>query len=271
MGEIQSKIEEIFYETSKPEGLSFETSKLNTLIIDERFNHISQRILSNLDHKAHQRIRLVCQSWNKQVDNPYFWIKKCKKTNQPKSLHLAWIELHQKIEENDLPDQDFKECLMKWYRVLSRNTPQEHFEGILPIHVIAILGILGLFEIIASYVDNLNPTTTNGYTPIHLAAWYGQTELFKLLAPKIKSLNEPNSDYGYTPIFLAAKAGKIDIVKFLISKVENPNAAIFVDFEDNWTHMTPMEIAEIQGRKEIVEFFQQYEQYETFRTKYMLN
>ena len=267
MGGIQSKIEEFFYE----EEQSFETSKLNTLIVDERFNHISQRILSNLDHKAHQRIRLVCQSWNKQVDNPYFWIKKCKKTNQPKSLHLAWIELHQKIEENDLPDQDFKECLMKWYRVLSRNTPQEHFEGILPIHVIACLGILSLFEIIASYVDNLNPTTTNGYTPIHLAAWYGQTELFKLLAPKIKSLNEPNSDYGYTPIFLAAKAGKIDIVKFLISKVENPNAAIFVDFEDNWTHMTPMEIAEIQGRKEIVEFFQQYEQYETFRTKYMLN
>ena len=80
MGEIHSKTEEIFYETSKPEGLSFETSKLNTLIIDERFNHISQRILSNLDHKAHVRIRLVCQSWNKQVDNPYFWIKKCKKT-----------------------------------------------------------------------------------------------------------------------------------------------------------------------------------------------
>lgn len=128
------------------------------------------------------------------------------------------------------------------------------------------MGILGLFEIIASYEDNLNPTTTTGYTPIHLAAWFGQTELFKLLAPKIKSLNEADSCYGYTPIFLAAKSGK-----FLISKVEYPNASIFVNFEDNWTHMTPMEIAEIQGHKETVEFFQQYEQYETFRTKYMLN
>ena len=35
MGEVQSKLEETFFEKSKPEKLSFETSKLNTLITDE--------------------------------------------------------------------------------------------------------------------------------------------------------------------------------------------------------------------------------------------
>ena len=58
MGEIQSKLEETLFETSKkPEKPSFETSKLNTLITDERFHHISQRILSNLDHESHLRFR----------------------------------------------------------------------------------------------------------------------------------------------------------------------------------------------------------------------
>lgn len=53
------------------------------------------------------------------MDNPFFWIKKCKNTGQqPEGLHFAWIELLQKIEENDLPDEDFKECLMKWYGIL---------------------------------------------------------------------------------------------------------------------------------------------------------
>ena len=116
---FKANLKKLFLKKSKPEKLSFETSKLNTLITDERFHHISQRILSNLDHESHLRFRLVCQSWNKQVDNPFFWIKKCKNTGQqPEGLHFAWIELLQKIEENDLPDEDFKECLMKWYGIL---------------------------------------------------------------------------------------------------------------------------------------------------------
>ena len=46
-------------------------------------------------------------------------MQKCKNTGQqPEELYLAWIELLQKIEENDLPDEDFKECLMKWYGIL---------------------------------------------------------------------------------------------------------------------------------------------------------
>ena len=102
MGEIQSKLEETFFETSKPEKLSFETSKLNSLIIDERFHHISQRILSNLelDHESHLRFRLVCQSWNKQVDNPFFWIKNCKNTGQqPEELHFVGLNCFKKLKK----------------------------------------------------------------------------------------------------------------------------------------------------------------------------
>ena len=94
------KLEETFFETSKPEKLSFETSKLNTLIIDERFHHISQRILSNLDHESHLRFRLVCQSWNKQVDNPFFWIKNCKNTGQqPEELHFVGLNCFKKLKK----------------------------------------------------------------------------------------------------------------------------------------------------------------------------
>ena len=63
MGEIQSKLKETFFETSKPEKLSFETSKLNTLIIDERFHHISQRILSNLDHESYWYVNPGTNKW----------------------------------------------------------------------------------------------------------------------------------------------------------------------------------------------------------------
>ena len=278
------KLEETFFETSKPEKLSFETSKLNTLIIVERFHHISQRILSNLDHESHLRFRLVCQSWNKTVDNPFFWIKKCKNTGQqPEELHFAWIELLQKIEENDLPDEDFKECLMKWYGKLptsyylrhvgegnifgkktTRRIIQKVDEEMLPMHVIAEFGILSLLEI-SSLLDNLNQMNAIGMAPIHYAARFGNIEIVKFLAPKIKSLNEPISSSGYTPICLAARCGHINVTKFLISRVKNPNASIHLRLYPNergrvayWTDMTPLELAKHFGHQETVDFFEQY-------------
>ena len=106
----------------------------------------------------------------------------------------------------------------------------------------------------------------------------GSVEIVKFLATKVKSLNEPTSECGYTPIFLAAVSGHIDMVKFLISKVENPNASIQVKCASKQDlksiklfYMTPMEGAKRLGNRDIVKFFEQYEQYEFFRTTYMVN
>ena len=190
--------------------------------------------------------------------------------------HEIAIGWRSKIEENDLPDEDFKECLMKWYGKLptsyylrhvgegnifgkktTRRIIQKVDEEMLPMHVIAEFGILSLLEI-SSLLDNLNQMNAIGMAPIHYAARFGNIEIVKFLAPKIKSLNEPISSSGYTPICLAARCGHINVTKFLISRVKNPNASIHLRLYPNergrvayWTDMTPLELAKRFGTYEI--------------------
>ena len=57
------------------------------------FSQITLKILCILDHNSLLACRLVCESWNKQLNNPYLWIKKLHQKGQTIDLQNSWLDL----------------------------------------------------------------------------------------------------------------------------------------------------------------------------------
>ena len=151
--------------------------RMESLIYNSGFDNITQKIFLLLDHETLITCRLVCQSLKTKVDDPYCWIKRCRKLGQPKSLTDSWTNLvhiikktwlrkdikveaenHQdqkilwllrKMSLKGLIEQKFLQCLMKWTYALQFLT---HLELCL-----------------------------NGYSPLHFAAYYDCLEVVEFI------------------------------------------------------------------------------------------
>ena len=130
-------------EIQKPEEIQ-DTKKIlkmeetNSIIGNPAFPLINENILFCLDHKSQMTFRQVCQSWQKEVDQPLFWIKKLNLKSHAKELGNAWIELVGRIQKGSDLEKEIIECLMKWY-----GKPQslsKVLKGATPTHIAARFG-----------------------------------------------------------------------------------------------------------------------------------
>ena len=75
----------------------------DTIIGNPGFPSINQNILFSMDHNSQMAFRQVCQSWRKQVDQPFFWIKKLNLKRNSREVGKIWIGFVRKIQLATLP------------------------------------------------------------------------------------------------------------------------------------------------------------------------
>lgn len=93
---------------------------------------------------------------------------------------------------------------------------------------------------------DLEVQTLNGNTPLHYAAKYGHVPIMQFLSLKETKLNVKNQ-IGWTPFHMAARFGQAAAVKEL--------AALGGASEEADTlGLTPRDLAETNGHKDVVEF-----------------
>ena len=156
---------------------------LNTVLDNPGFLNISRKILLLSDHNTLLSCRLVSQSFQEKVDDPYFWIVKLDNKGQSKELYDAWIGLLRRIENGSTLENEVSRCMMHWHGI-QRETK---LSGIMPIHIAARYGYLEIVKTISSYEENTNAALSIGWTPIHLAAAFGHTDIVKILADKVET------------------------------------------------------------------------------------
>ena len=137
-----------------------------------------------LDRKSLLECRTVCHSWKKFLDNPKFWLKKCKQKGLTQDLHNKWVKLIQKLEETGL-EQKVTLCIIKMHKRFP-----DLFQT--PIHVIVV-----------------SKTT-------------GDTNSVLFILKHVKPFVGPNQN-GNIPIFLATITGNIEVLKILLSLTKYPN------------------------------------------------
>lgn len=93
--------------------LSYPESKMNLLINNAGYSHVTKKIFMLLDGQNLLACRLTCQSWKINVEQPDYLIEKCKKKGQPKELENLWIDLLQKTEKGTKIEKKVVQCLMK--------------------------------------------------------------------------------------------------------------------------------------------------------------
>ena len=219
---------------------------MDSLINNPGYHNITKKIVLLLDHETLITCRSVCQSLKTKVDNPYYWIDRCSKIGQPKSLTNSWIDLVQRIEKSSPIEHKFVQCLIKW-TLNFRSWAHLELDGFAPLHVAARYGCHEVVEFITSCTENVNPCwILNECTPMHLSAGNGHMNVVKLLASKMENVNIKD-DYGRMPIHMAAANGHINVVEFLATKVDNLNVV-----SDNGS--TPMHYAAFEGHAKIVKF-----------------
>ena len=101
------------------DNLNEEMSTMEILMSNPGYSMISKNILSLLNHENLLMCRLVSQSWKSQVDQPHFWNRKCQIKGQSKELHEDWIDLIQRVENDDdglILEQKLSNCLMTWHK-----------------------------------------------------------------------------------------------------------------------------------------------------------
>ena len=166
-----------------------ELAKMNSLINNPGYFHVTKKIFMLLDDQNLLACRLTCQSWKIQVDQPDYLIEKCKKKGQPKELYDSWIYLFQKIKKGTKIEKEVVQCLMKW-------SIQCHLWSDLPL---------------------------DGFTPAHIAARYGCLEVVKFILTKAEILNSLWMPDKRLPIHLASANGHTEVVEFFASKIDNLN------------------------------------------------
>ena len=222
-------------------------SQMGSLINNPGYHNITKKIFLLLDHESLITCRSVCQSLKTKVEDPYYWINRCSKIGQSKSLTDSWIDLVQRIEKISLIEHKFVQCLIKW--TLNFNSwAYLELDGFAPLHVAARYGCHEVVEFITSCTENVNPRwIPDEITPILLAAGNGHTKVVKLLASKMENVNIKDKKYGRMPIHMAAANGHINVVKFLATKYDNLNVVSNIG-------ATPLHAAAFEGQDKIVKF-----------------
>ena len=239
-----------------------------------------------LDSETLLSCRLVSQSWKRKLDNPYFWMEKCKQRWFPEELKTAWNVVIQKLkDQNNFEsfENNITVCLMK----TSLNLTKEKMENFyFPLNLASLGGYTNFVQFILENVDSTLRLDHKRENPIHSAAKKGHIDILELLLPYAKSEDfitksrmtpfhylaaQPNPNerldeivekiaelqgvnynmnyivnYKGSPLFLAAENGHIGMVKCFM------RIATSYKYED----LSPIHLAAQNGHTEIVKYLE---------------
>ena len=189
----------------------------------ERFPHLNELILSELDNESLVTCKEVDKTWNKFIDSQKLpWIRMMEKhIGRLEQYPETWKKVTSKtkvknVEELALTVDQFYNCDDGY-----ADAPNAQTEWT-PIHIIASCGRLDLFQFIVEKVMEINPPNKYGITPLHMAAANGHLDVYKLIMGCVNDKN-PKDIFGRTPLHYAANEGHFEICKFIIAHVIDKN------------------------------------------------
>ena len=209
--------------------------------IFDRFPHIGNQILQNLNDQSLQECRLVSQDWLNFVENEKISWKRIKNIypyiDGQNMLHIA----AQSGQERRF------ETAYNFSIVMGKTNKQfvdNHFNT--PLHYAAESGRLSICELIFNHVDDKNLENNMGETPLQMAAENGHSLICKLFIKDSISDDDsnPKNFLGNTPLHEAAKQGHLNVCQIIVDKVEDKNPA-------NNGGTTPLHVAAMNGHVQI--------------------
>jgi hypothetical protein len=183
-------------------------------------------------------------AWKTQLENPFFWLKKCIQNGLLKEHQDDWLNIVKTLKNSEFSSlltsklttiyknkiiskspmamAMFHKELFEIVATLTKNPNAPFPSGSTPIHYAIQHGLQDIVRILAPLVENPNAPNLRGYTPIQMAARKGYFEIIKILVPFSKEPNRPDPE-GATPIYLAAEGGNLEIIKILAPLCINHN------------------------------------------------
>ena len=179
-----------------------------------RFPHLSEAICDQLNNESFGKFKEVNRSWNMYVTEQKFYEVRIIKANiaQFPQIGNGWKEVFKKSSNETL--MNLKHALREF---LGKYRYRE-IEGLSPLHVLAGVGPLILFETIFNKIQEKHPKDSWGRTPLHYAALFGNLEMCAFIVTKIDDKN-PKDNHGWTPLHTAAYNGHLDICKHIMQKI----------------------------------------------------
>ena len=239
----------------------FLKKNMDQIINNPGFQHITEKILLNLDYEDFQVCKLINKSCKEILDNPMFWLKKWKSRGLCDENHENWAKAIQ-ITHNTILEKNvhaYIKMIIKIghfvdvpcyinSKVVAAFSNEIWFNEAFQGKNAGILQLLAakyikteefnqmlfnavrhnkidLLKVLAPLTENLNISSKlEGDTSlIALAASKGHLNIIKFLVPLTKDPNGPDKD-GWIPIHYATVWRRLEVIKYLAPLTENPNA-----------------------------------------------
>ena len=168
---------------------------METIIKNPGLQHITEKILFNLNYDDLKVCEIINQSTKQILDDPYFWLRKLVQRRLSLKNQKDWKNAIELTKNSEL-----EKYVLSYLKMCSKN------EKVVEIYCyIDEDFIMKSAEKIKDFlkIKNPNPPDEDGRTPIYWAACHGDTEIVKNLVPLTDNPNPPDK-YGTTPISRAA-------------------------------------------------------------------
>jgi ankyrin repeat protein len=149
-------------------------------------------------------------------------------------------------------DKTTKIFLTKKFIKQGANVNKSDKMGNTPLHIATKMDA---FEIIKFLIENgaeVNISNKKGNTPLHNASKKKNIKIVRFLVDNGAEIDARN-DENNTPLILATKRNNVEVVKFLVQR--GANTTVKSSYGND---LTPIEIAEAEKNKEIVNFLKNY-------------
>ena len=198
------------------------------------FDHLNNQSLSDCkfvskglniylsEQKFHQ-IRIIKET-----------VKKFQELRQP------WINLFKKANTETI--MNFGCAVNKFYS--KRGLNYLNYEGITPLHVVAGVGNVPLFDMILGHAQNKDPIDHLGFGPMMFAVGNGHIEMTKAIMKKSEDKNPKAAVYALTPLHTAAIFGHLEIFKMIMEEAQDKTPKDI----SGWT---PLHTAALHGQMNI--------------------
>ena len=222
-------------------------------IFFERFPHLNQLILSELDNESLVTCKEVDKTWNKFIDSQkLLWIRMMEKhIGRLEQYPETWKKVTSKTQVKNV--QELALTVDQFYNCDDcdgdgHKHHNSHFKWN-PIHIIASSGRLDLCQFIFEKLMEKNPLCNDGVTPLHMAAAKGHLDVYKHIMGCVNDKN-PKDDDGETPLHIAAHEGHFEVCKLIIKHVDDKNPAATDD-----SGSTPFHAGALEGHLKICKLF----------------
>ena len=71
------------------------------LVRNPGLQHISEKIFMSLDHESLSNCQKVNMAWKTQLENPFFWLKKCIQNGLLKEHQDDWLNIVKTLKNSE--------------------------------------------------------------------------------------------------------------------------------------------------------------------------